>query len=197
MTKKSSTIHSAGLGTGARHLSILVLVCVALTFAAACDQGGGDADEESEKSSTLPPPVVDLPEPPTAEQFVIPEKNDDGTLRVEGIIENRDDYLDKKVEIKGVVVQVSEECDPKEAREKGEKCPEPHFYIKDEVDARKQLLVVGYDQEFVERVELEPGEEVHLFGGTYALLGRGFAATEDGLLKLDAIDEKPVIEEED
>lgn len=157
----------------------------------ACDE---PADTKA-KTPTGPPANVNLPEPPPASAFVIPEKNGDGTLRVEGIIENREKYLEKKVDLRGTIAKVSQECDPKKAKEDGVKCEEPHFYVKDSAEGRQALLVVGFDQDFLKRAELAVGG-AHLFKGTYQKVAQGFAATETGLILLDAVDETMVLEEE-
>ena len=163
-----------------------------LSVAAGCDEG---AEATATETSTLPPPVVDLPEPPPAEAFVIQEKNDDGTLRVEGMIENQENHLEKPVRVKGVIVKMSEACDPKKAKEEGKRCDDPHLYINDAPDSRKALVVVGYPEDYIEKAKLEPGAEPRIFEGTYQKVAQGFAATEDGLLLLDAVDGTAVLEE--
>ena len=64
----------------------------------------------------------------------------------------------------------------------------------DEEGAEKLLLVVGYDDDFLKRAKLEEGT-THRFQGTYQMFGRGFTASEDGLLVLSQIDDVPVTKE--
>jgi len=132
-------------------------------------------------------PVVSLPAPPSASDFVIKESNDDQTLRVQGIIEYKEKHLDKQVVVKGKVIRISPECDPGKAKKEGKKCPEPHLLIRDdEPEAEKTLLVIGHTPELLKKAKLEEGQ-VFDFKGTYSMMGRGFTASEDGLMMLEGI----------
>ena len=132
-------------------------------------------------------PVVSLPDPPSAADFVIQEKNDDETLRVQGIIEYKSKHLDKQVVVKGKILRISAECDPGKAKKEGKKCPEPHMLIRDdEAEAEKTLLVIGHTTELLKKAKVEEGQ-VHDFKGTYSMMGRGFTASEDGLVILEGI----------
>jgi hypothetical protein len=158
----------------------------------------GSSDVETEKTKedpNLPPPQVSLPSPPPASAYQIPEKNPDGTLRVEGLIYNRDKYLDQQVSVKGVIVRMSKECDPKKAKKAGEECPEPNLFIRDNPEAESAMRVVGYKDDFIKKAKMEEGQE-RVFKGTYQKVAQGFVATEDGLILLDYVDEIPVLEED-
>lgn len=133
-------------------------------------------------------PSVSLPEPPSADGFIIPERNKDGTLRVGGLIEYQSNHLDKPVEVTAYLAHVSAACDPKIAKEKGEDCPVPFMRIKDDPNASRELLVVGYDEELIERAKLVAGE-TRLIKGSYKNVAQGFAVTETGLIVLEAVDE--------
>lgn len=177
----------------------IVLRLLILSFAlpvtlTACNEEGGVKVEEEEQDPQAPPANVDLPPAPPAEAFEIPEKNPDGSLRVQGLIHHQENHLDGQVEVKGIISYMSKECDPGKAKKAGEKCPEPHLYIKDSPDERAMLQVVGYDDDFLKRVKLEVGEE-HVFKGTYQKVAQGFVATEDGLILLDYVDDEPVLVE--
>ncbi|MEC9398260.1 MAG: hypothetical protein VX475_11600 [Myxococcota bacterium] len=132
-------------------------------------------------------PVVSLPDPPSATDFVIKEKNDDETLRVQGIIEYKDKHLDKQVVVKGKVIRISAECDPGKAKAENKKCPEPHMLVRDdEAEAEKTLLVIGHTPELLKKAQIEEGQ-VYDFKGTYSMMGRGFTASEDGLVILEGV----------
>lgn len=174
--------------------TILALL-IALTFAVACEEST-DTEEQSEVDPNLPPAQVDLPSAPPASAFEIPERNDDGTLRVEGLIQYQDKHLDGKVTVKGTVIEILGDCDPKKAKEADESCPEPHYIIKDEPDARKELMVVGFDRDFLDEADLEAGG-THTFEGSYRKIAQQFVNSENGLLLLDRVDELSVLEEKD
>lgn len=179
---------------GRRHGWPIALIAALVALLAACDDTSEGAAAEGQDPN-MPPAQVDLPEPPPASGFEVPETNPDGTMRIAGLIQFRDKYLQKPVRISGVITALSTECDPAKAKKEGTECPEPHLFIKDEPEARKQLLVVGYKPEFVERAKLEVGQR-HVFEGTYKQVSQGFAVTEDGLLLLDRVGETEVLEED-
>jgi hypothetical protein len=172
-------------------LALLGLVVGACT-------GRSDAlkTETRKQQSDEPKARVDLPSPPPESALTIEKKHDDGTFRVEGLTAHRGEYFGSTVEVKGVVSYRSPDCDPTEAKERGEECPEPHMFIEDGPEADRQLMVVGYPQEFLEDVELDIEGEPHVFKGTYRKLAQGFVASEYGLLYLDSIDGTNVEPEE-
>ncbi len=173
---------------------LLVLLTLLLFAASACEADNGAATpiDELAADPSLPPAVVDLPPAPPASAFVIPETNPDGTLRVQGLINGQDNYLDKPVEISAVVFSISQPCDVKKAKKEGTECPEPHFLIKDERDAEKQLMVVGYKDDYIKKSKLAVGDQ-RQFKGVYKKMAHGFIVSEDGLLLLDAVDDIDVI----
>ncbi|MGM0556233.1 MAG: hypothetical protein ACQEVA_07625 [Myxococcota bacterium] len=172
---------------------MVALMSLGLTAAGCSEQDKGESAEQED--SDQPPAQVDLPEPPPASAFEVQEKNDDGTFRVAGLIQYRDKYIDKPVRVKGIISRIEADCDPKKAKEEGTECPDPHFVIKDAPDAEKDMMVVGFKQEFVEEAELEPGQE-HVYEGTYKKVAQGFVASEEGLILLDMVDDMSVLEED-
>lgn len=174
MTKRNSLL-SAGLA-------------LVLLLGGACDNSTPEAPlDEFPADPDLPAAVVDLPAPPPATAFEVRERNDDGSLRIEGLISNRDRYLGENVEVQGVITEMQGDCDARRARERGESCPEPHLFIRDHADDDRMLLVVGYTNDQRRRLRLAQGGE-HLFGGRYTRMAEGFVSTEDGLLVLEKID---------
>ena len=157
------------------------------------------AVEERALDAEASAPVVSLPEPPSADDFVIEEFNDDKTLRVQGLIENKAKYMKQgeapqEVVLTGRIVRLSPPCDPAKTKKSGESCPELHLVIEDdEQDPQKQLLVVGYREDFLKRAKIAEGE-VHRFKGMYKMMGWGFTSSEDGLLELSEMDDVSVIE---
>ncbi len=173
---------------------LLVLLALLLFTPSACksDNDAVTPIDELAPDPSLPPAVVDLPPAPPASAFVIPDKNADGSLRVQGLIKDQADYLDKPVELSAMVFSISEPCDVKKAKKEGKECQEPHFLIKDERDAEKQLMVVGYKDDFIKKSKLTVGEQ-RVFKGVYQKMAYGFIASEDGLLLLDAVDDIEVV----
>lgn len=172
----------------------LTLAGLLLSSTIACDDGGQVQVEEDQVDPNLPPARVDLPNPPPASGFEVPEKNGDGTLRVEGLIHHQAKHLEQKVEVKGTIVQISEPCDPKKAKKKEEKCPEPSLFIKDGPDSQAMLRMVGFKDEFIKKNKIEVGQE-HVFKGSYQKVAYGFVATEDGLVLIDYVGDKAVVED--
>lgn len=172
------------------------LALLGLVFTAACEHPPSNVTVEDTPASDAAAPTVSLPEPPSEQDFVIPEKNDDGTFRVAGLVEYKAKYLDKGTEVvvSGLITSMSKPCDPGKAKKTGEKCLEPHLLIKDdEEEANKYLLIVGYKDDFLKKAKIKEGE-VHQFKGTYQSMGFGFTASEDGLLVLAGIDDKDIAE---
>lgn len=153
------------------------------------------SDETKKKKNDLPPAKVDLPEPPPESAFDIEKKNPDGSFRVRGLIAHRGQHLGNDIKVKGTVTYVSPECDPAEAKKKGEECPKPYLYIKDSEDAEDSLMIVGYERDFLERAEIEKGG-THVFEGKYKELAQGFVRTENGLLLVDKVDGVSAVEED-
>lgn len=176
-----------------RHLTLATLLIFCFAFTA-CENGGSDvATEKTDEDPNLPPPSVDLPDPPPAEAYKIPETNPDGTLRIEGLLHNRDKHMDQQISVTGTIVRMSEECDPKKAKKDGTECPEPNLFIRDEPDSGSIIRVVGYKPDFIKKAKLEEAQ-MRVFKGTYQKVAQGFVATEDGLLLLDYVDDIPVLD---
>ena len=176
--------------------STAFVVAAVLAFAS-CSDGGSDVEtEKSTEDPNLPPPSVSLPDPPPASAYKIPETNPDGTLRVEGLLHNKEKYMEQQVSVTGLVIKMSDECDPKKAKKEGTECPEPNLFIRDTADGEATIRVVGYKQEFVKKAKLEEQQQ-RVFKGTYQKVAQGFVATEDGLILLDFVDEVAVLEPED
>jgi hypothetical protein len=171
-------------------LHLLVTGLIALSIG--CEEKTEMPTDEIEEDPNLPPAIVDLPPAPPASAFVIPEKNPDGSVRVEGLIGHQHKYLNQPVEVAGHIAYLSAECDPAKAKKTDTECPEPHLVIKDDADGVKQLMVVGYKQELVKRAKLNPGEK-RRFKGTYQKVAQGFVASEDGLLLIDQVDDIDVV----
>lgn len=181
-----------------RHLATVFLTAIAgallMIGTAACQSGDSNGTAEAQQPD-VEPARVNLPNPPPDKAFDIKTKNADGTLRVGGIIASQAKFLDQEVEVKAVITRMTEPCDPRKAERRGETCPKPHMEIRDSKDARKKMLVVGYEDDFIERADLETGE-THTFAGTYKEVARGFVASGNGLIDLKRVDEEPVTEEE-
>lgn len=172
----------------------LLTLCALVAVQLGCDHPATNVQAELPTPSTnAAPPVVDLPDPPPASGFIIPEANQDGTLRVVGMVEHKDKHLDKPVTVKGFVASISPDCDPKTAKKKEQECPEPHLIIKDDMDSDRAMLVVGFEPELVKKAKLEVGEQYD-FKASYQMMAQGFTATEDGVLLLDEVNGVPARE---
>lgn len=170
-----------------------IALAVLLILASACSSPGGPEipADEFPPDPDLPPAVVELPAPPPASAFEIREFNDDGTLRVEGLISNRDRYLEETVRVRGVITEIEGDCDPAKAKKRGEPCPKPHLFIRDHSDDDRRIMVVGYPPKFLADAKLKTGQD-YLFTGSYKQMADGFVSTEDGLITLSAVDDKEV-----
>lgn len=185
------------MGFGKRYArkATLIVLMLAVSLAVACEESDANKGEQA-ADPNQPPAQVDLPSPPPASAFNIPEKNDDGTLRVEGLIQYQDKHLGSKVRVKGVIVEKLGDCDPAKAKKTGKPCPKPHFIIKDEEGAEKQLMVVGFKREFFEKAEDAKVGETQVFEGSYQKMAQEFVNSGDGLLLLDKAGEVSVLEEQ-
>lgn len=176
-----------------RLISLSIVALLALSFVACEAEGPEIPADEFPPDPDLPPAVVDLPSPPPASAFEIKEFNEDNSLRVEGIVGNRDKYLDEEVEVRATIAEIRGDCDPRRARQRGETCLEPHLLITDHIDDDRRLLVVGYPNSFLRQARLQVGEE-YLFKGLYEQMAHGFISTEDGLLVVSSVDDREVPE---
>ena len=171
-----------------RHTSGFVAVLTAL-FLVACESGPEPPEEEFPVDPDLPEAVVDLPDPPPASAFEINEHNDDGTLRVEGLIGNRDQYLEEEVEVRAMVSEIKgTDCDPSV-----EACTRTHLIIRDDADDDLSMMAVGYHEDFLQTAGIREGEE-YLFIGNYDQMAHGFVSSEDGLIDLMSVDDHEVPE---
>lgn len=168
-----------------------IFIFVILAFAA-CTEASNVKTEKTTEDPNLPPAQVQLPAAPPASVYTIAEKNADGTFRIEGLIHNRDKHLGKVITLSGHIVKISKACDPKKAKKKGKTCNQPSLYIKDTMDARQALKIVGHTDDFIKRAKLKEGEN-YTFKGTYKKMAAGFVVTEDGILLLDYVNEIPVL----
>lgn len=164
--------------------------CLALAlWISGCDgpETGLD-DEQLAPDPDLPAAVVDLPPPPPASAFEITETNDDGSLRVEGLVANRDKYIDTDVEVRGVVADIrGDDCTPGGP----ERCPSPHLFIRDHIDETLEMIVVGYDNSVLRSAGISVGDDF-LFKGAYTHSAHGFPSAETGLIDVTAIDDHDI-----
>lgn len=166
--------------------------CVAALALVACDHPATNVKTElPQRKEGEEAPRVSLPSSPPASGYIIPETNDDGTMRILGMAHHKQKYIDKTVTVKGTVTFISEDCDPAKAKKKDIKCPEPYMTIED--SDKLPMLIVGYPSKFIKTAKLKT-DETYDFKGTYKLAAQGFTATEDGLLLLDEVNDKLVIE---
>ncbi len=168
----------------------LAILALALSCAACEYPVSNVTVEQNEEESKG---TVSLPPAPAPADFVIKEKNDDGTLRVLGIIEYKDKYLEKQVTLTAHIASVSPECDPAEAKKTNAKCDEPNMIIMDDPDADARLLVVGFEHAILKKKKIAEGE-THTLAGTYKTMALGFTDTESGVLQLESIDGNAVVD---
>ncbi|MEM1350509.1 MAG: hypothetical protein AAGI01_18255 [Myxococcota bacterium] len=167
-------------------LFLSVSACTLLLLVSACEHPPSNVTPDIADLGEEGAPSVNLPTVPGDEAFTIKERNDDGTFRIIGLIENQDSYLRKQVEVRALVSQISEECDVSKASKEGKTCPEPYIVLKDEEDSDEQMLVVGFEHPVLKKAKVKVGETTSL-KGTYVMDAQGFSATETGLLVLDEI----------
>ena len=168
------------------------LCASALLLALGCEHPPSHVKPELPKREEgKPAPSVTLPEPPAASAYIIPETHPDGTMRILGLIHNRDKHLKKEITLKGTLIAMSPDCDPAKTKKTGASCPEPFMTIQDE--DKLPFRVVGYPAEFPKKAKLALGESYD-FKGVYELTTQGFAATEDGLLLLNEVNGKSILD---
>lgn len=162
-----------------------------LLASAACEPSSPEAPiDEFPPDDDLPQAVVDLPAPPPDSAFEIQQTNDDGSLRVEGLVGHRDQYFDSDVEVRGVIAEIiGDDCDP--SHPQIDSCPTLHLEIRDHIDDSLGLYVVGFDDAFLRRARLREGQE-YLFSGTYTDMAHDFPSTRDGLIDLHSVDDHDV-----
>jgi hypothetical protein len=185
--------------THPRALALSLLLLTALIGAL-----GACQEEEPPPEPKVEPPLVpvQLPSiPADLGQSVNPSKLPDGSLTLEGLRRDRLAWLDKEIQLSGILVHVYDcpyDDEKKPRRRKGEEpdpnepvCQRPHFYVADTATAKTEdrLLVVGVSNDLEERIQkgdLKVGER-YVLRGTYADLGAGFVAPDQGLLVLGVV----------
>lgn len=179
-----------------RSVSGTLAALLVVAFAATACSGSGDdkAAEKKKKQTDREPAKVNLPEPPPASALEVEELHSDGSFRVEGLIATQGKHLGDDVEVKGKVAYVSPDCDPRRAQKKGEECPKPYLTIEDKEEGEAEMMVVGFERDFLDRAEVEKGE-TYLFKGKYKKLAQGFVASESGLILLNEVNGESVLED--
>ncbi len=169
-----------------RSTAAIFVVLAILALTSGCEPDGQSLEEDPlAPDPDLPEAVVDLPSPPPESAFEIREHNDDGSLRVEGLVANRDNYINNEVEVRGVVASIrGHDCTPGGP----ERCPRPHLLIRDHADDNLEMMVVGYENPFLRTASIEEGEDF-LFRGTYTHSAHDFPSSEIGLIDLAAVDD--------
>lgn len=187
----------------------VALLLLWVSCAAAC--GGNDEEQKPLRPKPEAPLApVNIPEVPAdLGQVSTPDKNPDGSFTVEGLLRGRMANLRKEVSLTGVVSWVYDcpyddddpkdgkkpkpkpkpATPPKEGEPAQELCKRPHFTVGDTADAKVQLLVVGltpYLEELFTEGKVKVGDK-HTFLGTYQDLSDGFAAPDQGLLRVTTI----------
>lgn len=184
-----------------KHASFLSL---GIILASAGPDGSAWAQGEA-----LPDVKVNLPASPNFDVKRAPLKYDTGEFSVYGLRKSMSKYLDKDVQVKGYLLEVYEcpedlvKCNDASAKKKkaaGKKaepeaeatacrpCDQPHFYLADAPDARKEraLLVADYPTKDWKTNKPKPMKaevgQMHVVTGTFAINSvTGFAAS-NGLI---------------
>ena len=178
---RSSTNSSIGLPAWpAGVLSALVVLC-----AAGCDQGApAVAGLNTEEAVALPGVKIELPPPPSFSDLDQPQQFPDGAMTIFGLrkYKNIDKYLGKEVKVKAYLLEIYQ-CPPCPKGQTCKLCDQPHFFLADKVDAKKEkaMMVVDYLAPKQKPPFLTVGKQ-YLIEGTFARNSpTGFAAS-DGLL---------------
>lgn len=149
----------------------------------ACNTNSSGATmAEPTGGAALPPVKVDLPPPPSFANLNLPEKNPDGTFTIHGLRKHKADNLNKVVKVKGYLLEVYE-CPKCPKGQKCKLCEQPHFFLGDKPDTKKEksLMVVDYLAPKQKPPALTVGKQYDI-DGTFAINSpTGFGAS-DGLL---------------
>ncbi len=165
--------------------TILCILALVLLSAQSCEHPVSNVTVEPNEEEAKG--TVSLPPPPAPSDFIIKEKNDDGTLRVLGLIEYKEKHLEKPVTLTAHISAISPACDPAEAKKTNTKCDEPNMMIMDGPDEDARMLVVGFEHEVLKKRKIVEGG-THKLMGTYKTMALGFTDTESGVLLLESID---------
>jgi hypothetical protein len=132
----------------------------------------------------LPPIKVDLPPQPNWDAPTIPEKWPDGRWSIRGLRKKLKANLNQEVEVKGFLLEVYE-CPPEQAKcPKGKTCKpcdQPHFFVGDAKDTRKDRGIVVCNYPVKPKPNLPKSGTELVVSGTFTQEAGGFAAS-DGLI---------------
>lgn len=168
--------------------AVLTAACVVVLFSG-CDSGPEPPPEGPKPDPDLPEAVVDLPSAPPDSALEIQERNDDGTLRVEGVISHRDQYIGEHVEVRGTISEIiGDDCDP--SHPNVDSCPRLHLMVRDHPDDDLELRVVGFLDSFLREADLTEDEEF-VFEGQFVRQAHDFVDTQ-GMIDLYAVGDHEV-----
>ena len=148
------------------------LPCLALfgiCLAVGCAPPSVDPPASAKPESTQPPARIDLPAMVPLSDSLPLEMNPDGTARVSGLLTRRGKYMQKKVIVKGYVV------DKYTCPRKAKTCQPPHLWVADTPAGEgRRLLVVNVEERYVKRAKV---------GAMLSLAGKFTDRSDDGFVR--------------
>ena len=150
--------------------SALSCLAVSVMFlGVGCAPPSVEPPASAKPASTQAPAKVDLPAMIPLTDSLPPEMNPDGTARVSGLLTRRGKYMQKKVIVKGYVV------DKYTCPRKAKTCQPPHLWVADTPAGEgRKLLVVNVEDRFVQRAKI---------GAMLSLSGKFTDRSEDGFVR--------------
>jgi hypothetical protein len=149
----------------------------------ACSGSSSGATMGPEPEATALPPIkVDLPPAPSFAASDIPIKYPDGVWTTRGLRKQKAETLTKDVSVRGFLIEVYQ-CPPCPKGQTCKLCDQPHFFIGDKADTKKEkaLMVVDYLMPKQKPPALTVGKQYDI-SGTFSINSpTGFGSSE-GLL---------------
>ena len=161
--------------------SLFTVLTASLAFVCACNPPPVDPPATPEAKPTG---RVDLPPLVKLAGSLPPEKHDDGTFRIDGLLARRSMYLGEAVKLKGYVLEVYQ-C-PKKAK----KCEPPHVWVgTSPAGGEKKLPIVNFPDEKLLK-KLKVGQPYIIEGVFRRRSDRGFTRSA-GLIVQSSITPAP------
>jgi hypothetical protein len=170
-----------------------MLLPLALLLGACTGNSSGASLGPETEATALPPSKVDLPPPPSFAASDIPLKYPDGTASIHGVRKAKADNLNKKVKVKGFLLEVYQ-CPACPKGQTCKLCDQPHFFLGDKADTKKEkaLMVVDYLLPKQKPPALTVGKQYDVEGTFSINSPTGFGSSEGLLIFSKMTDDKGV-----
>ncbi len=160
----------------------LAVLIAATGVLVGCGGGNSGATLGTDPSNALPPIKVDLPPAPPFTPPDVPIKGADGVYSIYGLRKEKAKTLTTEVKVKGFLLEVYQ-CPVCPKKQVCKACDQPHFYIGDKPDTKKEkaLMVVDYLGAKQKPPALTVGKQYDV-GGQFSINSPTGFGNSDGLL---------------